>query len=349
MSDTSASPDPSDPSRSEILRGTVATGIGSWPGTDVREALRTVAGELAHGSSPEGVLAVPYLPELPARGPGADLVGRTAHLLVDLPVDLQPQGWRLVDHPGRDADRSGAWWRQDLDELAEALDGYAGPLKVQVAGPWTLAASLWKPLGDRVLSDAGAVRDLAGSLAEGVAGHLAAVRSLVPGARVVLQVDEPSLPAVLLGRIRSASGYRTLPVPDRGEVVAALAGVLRQDGAATVGVHCCAEAPPVDVLVESGAQILALDAARLSDEGWEQVAGAVESGVRLWAGLELASAQPAAGLLDRWQRLGLPTSRLADLGVTPTCGLAGATPEAARAATTAAVTLAAGLAEQATG
>ena len=29
-----------------------------------------------------------------------------------------------------------------VDELAETFDGYVGPLKVHVAGPWTLAAEL---------------------------------------------------------------------------------------------------------------------------------------------------------------------------------------------------------------
>ena len=49
---------------------------------------------------------LPYLPELPARGPGADMIGRAAALLVELPVDLQPAGWRLVDRPGRDQARA---------------------------------------------------------------------------------------------------------------------------------------------------------------------------------------------------------------------------------------------------
>ena len=81
-----------------------ATGIGSLPGTDIGEAVATVFGELP----------LPYLPELPARGPGADMIGRAAGLLVDMPVDLQPSGWRLVDHPGRDLQRTRSWLRQDL-------------------------------------------------------------------------------------------------------------------------------------------------------------------------------------------------------------------------------------------
>ena len=62
-----------------------ASGVGSWPGTDVVDAVRTSFGELPEPH-------VPYLPELPGRGPGADLIGRAAALLVDMPVDLQPVG-----------------------------------------------------------------------------------------------------------------------------------------------------------------------------------------------------------------------------------------------------------------
>ncbi|AXH96087.1 uroporphyrinogen decarboxylase/cobalamine-independent methonine synthase family protein [Ornithinimicrobium avium] len=328
----------------------VATGIGSWPGTDVREALRVVRGELA-ASAPEGVTGMPYLSELPARGPGADLLGRTAHLLVDLPVDLQPQGWRLVARPGRDHERAGSWWRQDLDELAEAFDGWAGPLKVQVAGPWTLAAGLWLPLGDRVLSDRGATRDLVGSLAEGVAAHVADVRRLVPGAQVVLQVDEPTLPTVLLGRVRSDSGFRVLRTPGRGEVVAALRTVLEGGGADLAVLHTCASDPPVDVLVQAGAGALALDVAQLDRRRWEELAPTLEAGTALWAGLLPTSGEaPApdaalAPLLRGWHELGLEPRDLARVAVTPACGLAGATPDQARALTGATVTTAARLAE----
>ena len=63
---------------------------------------------------------LPHLPELPGRGPGADLVGRTAALLVDLHVDMQPSGWRLVDRPGMDERRARAYLGEDLDELEAA-------------------------------------------------------------------------------------------------------------------------------------------------------------------------------------------------------------------------------------
>jgi hypothetical protein len=378
------SPDVPDPTAATAPTGVVATGVGSWPGTDVREALRVVRGELA-GAVPDGVTGMPYLPELPDRGPGSDLVGRATHLLVDLPVDLQPQGWRLVDRPGRDSERTASLWRQDLDELAEAFDGYHGMLKVQVAGPWTLAASVWLPLGDRVLSDVGATRDLAGSLAEGVAAHVGAVRRLVPGAQVVVQVDEPSLTAVALGRIRSESGYRVLRAPEPGDLATALEGVVdaaRGAGAVLVATHSCAPDVPLGVLRRAGVDAVNLDVSLLGTNGWEQVAELVESGVRLWAGAlptQVLPAGPSSGaapaaaqargqargpdggranptiyperveeLVRRWRQLGLPPADLARVAVTPACGLAGASPDQARALSGATLDAAARLAEAAT-
>ncbi len=103
------------------------------PGTDPAEALRVILGELPD---------LPHLPELPGRGPGADLTGRTAALLVDLPVETTPSGWRLAASPGRDLRRARGYLARDLDVLAEVAAGYAGPFKIQVCGPWTLAATI---------------------------------------------------------------------------------------------------------------------------------------------------------------------------------------------------------------
>jgi len=313
-----------------------ASGIGSWPGGDVLDALRTTFGEL-----PEPHL--PYLPELPVRGPGAGITGRTAALLVDLPVDLQPSGWRLVDHPGRDLARARALLRQDLDGLAEVADGYVGELKVQTAGPWTLAATLWLPRLERAVVDPGACRDLVASLAEGVAAHVAEIRRLVGGARVVVQLDEPSLPGVLGGSLPTASGFGRLRAVEEQVAVAGLRAVLdaaTAAGAADTVVHCCAADVPVGALLRAGPGALAVDVTLLGTAGWEALAPAVEGGTGLFAG-----AVPAAGpvpsvtavadaVLHPWRRLGLDPALLARVVTTPACGLAGATVPVARAALT---------------
>jgi len=323
-----------------------ATGIGSLPGTDVGEALRGVRDLLGDGQ-------LPYLPELPARGPGADMLGRAAGLLVDLHVDLQPSGWRFVDRPGRDAERTRALLRQDLDELAEAFDGYEGDLKVQCTGPWTLAAGVELQRGEKAVSDEGAVRDLVASLTEGLRVHVAEVGRLVPGARLVLQVDEPSLPAVLAGRLSTASGYGHLRSVDPQVVAAGLRDVLAAapDAAATV-VHCCDRGIPLPLLRQSGAAAVALDTTGLTPQRWESVAATVESGVAVWAGCLATdgsgTARAAAAEVERgWTDAGMPREGLADLVATPACGLAGLTPEGAWRVHRAAVDVAAEWSERA--
>jgi hypothetical protein len=310
-----------------------ASGVGSWPGTDVVDTMRTTFGELPDPHAP-------YLPELPARGPGADMIGRAAALLVDLPVDLQPVGWRLVDRPGRDLARAQAWLRQDLDVLAEVADAYAGPLKLQAAGPWTLAAGLYLPRLERAVVDAGACRDLADSLAEGLVRHVAEVQRLVPGAEVVVQLDEPSLPAVLTGALPTASGFGRLRAVEEQVVVDGLSTVLRavaDGGALGTVVHCCAQDAPVGVLARSGTDALSLDVALLGREGWEAVAAAVEDGAAVWAGaVPTSGVLPGAGaaadaVWTPWRALGLDRARLASVVVTPACGLAGSAPADARA------------------
>ena len=279
---------------------------------------------------------LPYLPELPARGPGSDMVGRAAGLLVDLAVDLQPMGWRFVDRPGRDASRTASLWREDLDELAEAFDGYTGELKLQVAGPWTLASSVWLHRAERAVVDPGATRDLIASLAEGVRLHLAEVQRLVPGARLVLQLDEPGLPAVLAGRLPTASGYGVLRAVDPQVAASGLRDVLAAADGRRTAIHCCAPDLNWPLLRGTGASALAVDTTLMGPRGWESAAATVEAGVELWAGVlptdgSQTSVSGVLGpLVDRWREVGLPVTDLDAVTVTPTCGLGGLTPEQAR-------------------
>jgi hypothetical protein len=317
-----------------------ATAIGSWPGTDVRAALRATFDEL--GEAP----LLPYLPELPTRGPGADMIGRTAALLVDMPIDLQPSGWRLVDHPGRDLKRARSFLGEDLDVLAEVADGYAGRLKLQVVGPWTLASALWLPRLERAVVDPGAVRDLIASLAEGVSRHVQEVARLLPGAEIIVQLDEPGLPAVLTGALPTASGFGRLRAVHEPVIVEGLTAVLEAAvaaGAVGTVLHSCAPDVPIEMLVKTGAGALSLDVGQLRTVGWEQIAVAVEGGTQLWAGAVPTTDAVLAGTsLPRpdtiadavwtpWRTLGLDVSSVGAVVITPACGLAGASPQAARA------------------
>ncbi|MER6228554.1 methionine synthase [[Kitasatospora] papulosa] len=314
-----------------------ATGIGSMPGGDAREAARTVTGSFADGQG------MPYLAELPARGPGADMIGRTVGLLVEMYGHVEPSGWRISDRPGRDTRRARSWLGEDLDALEEFTQGYEGLLKVQAVGPWTLATGLELRGGEAMLGDPGACRDLAGSLAEGLRTHLSEVRRRIPGAEVVLQLDEPSLTAVLRGRVRSASGYRTYRAVDRQVVEGTLRDVLAVNGEGLTAVHSCAPEVPFALLRRAGAGAVSFDFSLLTEREEEAIGEAVEGGTQLFLGVVPGLDGASAALSDPggsvkevrtlWSRLGLNPGTLGEsVVITPSCGLAGASPAYARAA-----------------
>jgi methionine synthase II (cobalamin-independent) len=317
--------------------GGTATGIGSMPGTDPAEACRVVFGELPD---------LPHLPELPARGPGADLTGRTAALLVDLPVQTTPRGWKLAGRPGRDLARAASYWSQDLDALEETAGGYHGPLKIQLCGPWTLAATLELSRSlNPALADPSAVADLAASLAEGLTNHAADVRKRIPDATLIVQLDEPALPAALAGRVPTASGLNVVGAVDQAVAVQRLQTVLSSAGAFNV-VHCCHSDAPFPLLKTAGASAVSFDVGVLRTRDIDLVAELADAGLALFAGgLPTSSAhqlvngpplpprQTAERMVTLWRQTGLPPGRLAEqVVITPACGLAGVSPVAARAA-----------------
>jgi methionine synthase II (cobalamin-independent) len=305
-----------------------ATGVGSLPGTDHAEAVRLVLGELPD---------LPHVPELPGRGVVAGMTGRGLAVVEGLAADLQPAGWRLTDSSGVDHRRARSLLAQDLDTVEELAQGYTGAFKTQVVGPWTLAASVEKPRGDKVLSDHGARRELAQALAEGVRTHLADLRRRLGGVdRFVVQVDEPALAAVVAGQVPTASGFGRHRRVDLPEASAHLEWVLGAvtDAGGEPWVHSCAPKTPWSIVAGAGASGLSADLSMLGPEDLDTFAEAIEAGRTVALGV-VPSTDPAndpsdARLTERVQRwldmLGLDQDAVGErLVVTPTCGLAGAT------------------------
>lgn len=319
-----------------------ATGIGSMPGTDPGEAVAVVLGELPN---------LPFLPELPERGPGADLIGRTGALLIDLPVETTATGWRLAERRGRDLGRAAGLLEADLDAMEAAAAGYTGAFKIQVCGPWTLAASLGLTRSvEPALADTGAVADLIASLAEGTAAHVAGVRRRLPGATLIVQIDEPSLPGVLAGSVPTASGLRRIPAVEAQDAEAGLGSVLTAVHAPAL-IHCCGSRVPFGMLASAGARAVSFDLGLLRREQEDSIGEIAEAGLGLAVGAVRAASHedslaggnghpPGARdvgetVIALWGRIGLAPGRLTEqVVITPACGLAGTSPGRARAVLT---------------
>jgi hypothetical protein len=217
-------------------------------------------------------------------------------------------------------------------------------IKVQAAGPWTLVSEIELRTGHKVLTDTGALREFAASLAEGVRAHAAQVSRRL-GTPTVVQLDEPGLPAVLAGGVPTPSGYGTVPAVPDGDAVEVLHAVLDALPAPRI-VHCCAPRPPLALLRRAGADALAVDAELLAcapRSTVDDLGEAWDSGASVLLGLvpALAPAAPpslealARPALDLVDRLGFDRELLTQRCLpTPSCGLAGATTAWARRALT---------------
>jgi methionine synthase II (cobalamin-independent) len=312
-----------------------ATGIGSWPGDAPRAAAEIVVGELH---------TLPHLVELPARGVGADMIGRAGALLVDIGIDTVPRGYRIASGRSAVVRRATSLLDEDVDALEEAwekagLRGGSRTVKVQAPGPITLAAELELAGGHRAITDAGAVRDLAGSLAEGLASHRAQLARRLD-TPVVVQFDEPLLPAALAGRLTGVTSLTPVHPVDESVAIGLL-----DDCVATVGgdvaLHCCAAAIPWKAMQRSRIHAVSFDASTVTAGDLDGIGEFVDAGRTVLLGVvpttapavrpsaeEIAKA--AAAMTDR---LGFPRRVLRDqLGITPACGLAATTAEWARAA-----------------
>ncbi|WAJ46783.1 methionine synthase [Mycobacterium sp. Aquia_216] len=313
-----------------------ASGVGSWPGTAARPSAEIVVGELA--------AALAHLVELPARGVGADLLGRAGALLIDVAIDTVPRGYRIAARPGAVTRRAVSLLDEDMDAIEEAwetagLRGAGRVVKVQAPGPITLTAGLELANGHRAITDPGAVRDLTASLAEGVAAHRAALSRRLD-TPVVVQLDEPSLPAALAGRLTGVTALSPVAALDES-VAVSLLDTCAETAGAEVLLHSCARELPWDLLQRSVISAVSVDAGTLKAADLEGIAAFVESGRTVMLGVVAATApdkrpsaeEVAAALVAVTDRLGFGRSALRDrIGVTPACGLAAATSAWARTA-----------------
>jgi methionine synthase II (cobalamin-independent) len=313
-----------------------ASGTGSWPGTAARPAAEVIVGELGE--------ALAHIVELPARGVGADTVGRAGALLIDVAIDTVPRGYRIAGRPGAVTRRAASLLDEDIDALEEAwemagLGGSGRPVKVQAPGPITLVAELELANGHRAITDLGAVHDIAASLAEGVAAHRATVSRRLD-TPVLVQFDEPSLPAAVAGQLAGVTALSPVAPIDES-LATTLLDTCVAAADADVLVHSCAAALPWNVLQRSNIAAVSVDAGTLAATDLDAIAEFVESGRAVMLGVVSSStpARPpsaeevAAAVVAVVDRLGFGRSALRDrIGVTPACGLAGATLQWARTA-----------------
>jgi methionine synthase II (cobalamin-independent) len=242
----------------------------------------------------------------------------------------------------------------DLDAMEETLDGYAGPLKIQLAGPWTLAATMEQSHSlNPALADPGLVADLASSLAEGAAAHVAEVAKRVPRATLLVQFDEPALPAVLHGAVPTPSGLSRVRVVEDEVASERLRTVLAATHSYTL-VHCCGHDLPFGIIMSAGANGISFDPGQLRRGDFDGFAEAAEAGAGLLIGALPTTGPPqesqgqarrsgrdererptpsdtARVVRDLWRKMDLPAARCApQVVITPACGLAGASPNQAR-------------------
>lgn len=287
---------------------------------------------------------LPHLVELPARGVGADMIGRAAALLVDIGIDTVPRGYRIGSGRSAVARRSVSLLDEDIDAFEEAwekagLRGGSRTVKVQAPGPITLAAQLELSNGHRAITDRGALRDLTASLAEGMAAHRSQLARRLDTA-VAVQFDEPLLPDALLGRLTGVTSLTPVHPVDESVAIGLLNDCVDTVGA-DIMLHSCASELPWNLLQRTAILAIAVDVATLTAADLDGIGEFVESGRTVLLGVVPVAAPPVGPAVEEiakaaaavTDRLGFDRSVLRErIGITPACGLAGATPRWARTA-----------------
>ena len=191
-------------------------GLGELPGASIIAAADIVAGETGD---------LRQLPILPARG--VDVVGLTTGILPGINVDAGPRSWVLSTRPQLRTRRIWDRVEADLDQCEQAWGMRIDAVKIQVAGPWTLSASIELSNGHRALTDTGALRDLTESLIAGIQEYSADVRARFD-TEVYVQLDEPLLVQVRDGSLPGTSQFDEIPSINDVDLGERLAGVIER-------------------------------------------------------------------------------------------------------------------------
>lgn len=247
--------------------------------------------------------SLPHLPQLPERGLGSDLVGRTAGLLEAVNVDRGPRSWQMTSRPQILTRRTWDRWERDLDAIAEVWGEDVPRIKVQMAGPWTMAAAVELANGHRVITDRGARNDLYEALLMAAEDHKQAIARRFR-AEVVLQLDEPLVRDVLAGKLSGTTDFDTIrAVP--AEVVH---GALEKFGAEYLNLTGI----DPDWEVARAAKTVAVDLGRLKTaEHIDGLGGHLDAGFRV--ACAMPAGQPRASAIEiaaHCDRMGLPRELL---------------------------------------
>lgn len=298
-------------------------GPAAWPGQDALAAHRSSLDVLA--DPPSGLDGAPGLLALPGRGPWAGPLARTLALCEAMPASLEPHGWRLSATADGTLRRAGRTLTGDVEALALAAAGYTGPIELPVLGPLSLAAALWLPVGERVVSDDVARADLAASLALGLSRHVAAVTAardlgvVLDGAAPsgeaaavgdsdpdeasgtgTVVLHEPMLTEVLEGAIPTFSGMSRLRALETGEVAATIREIAEAMLVARQQVVLAVppDARVIDVvgpaLAAAGGGVQ-VDVMALDRRGMEALAQQVENGLGVRCAVVPHAVSPHAG------------------------------------------------------
>lgn len=310
-------------SRRRLLRAGTATSIGSLPHTDAAAAAALVL-ERHH--------ALPAAPQLPSRSPAESMLAQVA---AGLPgVDVYSSGNLRVDPSLLRADAVEAaidrgWpsfadddgWlalRVFLNAVATSSRPHDAPVKVQLAGPVTLALAF----ADAGIAVTDAL-DLAARVVRARASALCAyVADALPGTPVVAFLDEPGLTAVGTDRLPVAGGQLA-------DVVSSALAALKPSAATAV--HCCG---PTDwrVVTMAGPDIVSLPARHAPNAGVTLGDFLDRGGWVAWGAVPTDG--PIGEVEHLWRALSATWCDMTVLGcdparlrqqslLTPDCGLAG--------------------------